>query len=328
MDDDAALAEIRRAARATLDAWPEARAAVLFGSRARGTHGPNSDWDIAFITAGDGDRCSAVPDSLPFRCANLGNDVHDIAIPEKLVIRKALCIGHVGRGIAVDGRVLAGDWSRPKLEGAPLMDADRYKRLLYTCLDMIGLSGQAAARITRQRAWEENRRHTDRFVTCTADAAEHLAKAVMGRHGIDAWHTHDLNTLADQARHAGLGALADDVARMNGATRGDHVAGYDGADEDSLAHAIARMPVILDLSGRELTALPAEILDPQEAARMLDTAVATYREAAALLRAAIERDGADMALAGPDAWIMPLMRARLTLASMLDAAASAIDKDD
>ena len=61
---------------------------------------------------------------------------------------------------------------------------------------------------------------------------------------------------------------------------------------------------------------------------MLDTAVATYREAAALLRAAIERDGADMALAGPDAWIMPLMRARPTLASMLDAAASAIDKDD
>ena len=321
MDDETALAEIRRAAQATLDAWPDARAAVLFGSRARGTHRPDSDWDIAFITAGDGDRIGAMPRSLPFLCADLGNYVNDIAIPEKLIERKALCIGHVGRGIAVDGRVLAGHWSRPKMEGAPFMDADRYKRSIYTSLDMMGLAGQAAARITRLRAWEENRRHADRFVACTADAAEHLAKAVMGRHGVDAYHTHDLNGLADQA---GLGALADDIARTNGATKGDHMAGYDGADEESLVHAIARLPVVVDRMDTELAALPADFLDPQEAARVLDTAGMTFREGAALLRDAIIRDGADMSLPEPGAWIMPLVRAREGLASTLDAAANAL----
>ena len=328
MDDEAALAEIRRAARAVLDAWPEARAAVLFGSRARGTHDSHSDWDIAFITAGDGDRCGAVPHRLPLRYACLGNEVNDIAIPEKLVERKALCIGHVGRGIAVDGRILAGDWSRPKMEGAPVMDPDRYKRSLYTSIDMIRLAAQAVADIERQRAWEENHRHADRFVACTADAAEHLAKAVMGRHGIDAWHTHDLNELADQVHQAGIETLADDVASMNGATKRDHMAGYDGADHDSLAHAIDRLPVILDLMRRELAALPADFLDPHEADRAQDTAVARYRESAGLLLTAIERDGADMTLVGPDTWITPLMRARPMLASMLGDAAGALDKDD
>ena len=328
MDDETTLAEIRRAARAVLDAWPEARAAVLFGSRARGTHNPHSDWDIAFITAGDGDRCGVVPDGLPLRYACLRNEVNDIAIPEKLVERKALCIGHVGRGIAVDGRVLAGDWSRPKMEGAPMMDPDRYMRSLYTSIDMTGLASQAAARIARQRSWRNNWRHTDRFVAATADAAEHLAKAVMGRHGIDAWHTHDLNELADQARKAGLGSLADDVARMNGATRRDHMAGYHGADQDSLAHAIARLPVILDPMRRELAALPADFLDPQETADLKDAAVGSFREKAVQLRSAIERDGADMPLPAPVDWIAPLLRIRETLAAALDDAASALERDD
>ncbi|MCY4590759.1 MAG: nucleotidyltransferase domain-containing protein [Alphaproteobacteria bacterium] len=36
----------------TLRLWPQARAAVLFGSRARGTAHPDSDWDVAFVLAG------------------------------------------------------------------------------------------------------------------------------------------------------------------------------------------------------------------------------------------------------------------------------------
>ena len=328
MDDETALAEIRRAARAVLDAWPEARAAVLFGSRARGTHGPHSDWDIAFITAGDGDRCSAVPHRLPLRYACLGNEVNDIAVPEELVERKALCIGQVGRGIAVDGRVLAGDWSRPKMEGAPVMDPDRYKRSLYASLGRIALAIGASADIERALGRDDILERVDQFVTATADAAEHLAKAVMGRHGIDAWHPHDLNELAGQARQAGLGALADDVARMNGATRRDHMAGYHGADQDSLAHAIDRLPVILDLTRRELAALPADFLDPQETAELLTAAARRFRRASATLRAAIERDGADMTLPAPVDWITPLVHARAALASLLDGAAAALVRND
>ena len=328
MDDEAALAEIRRAARAVLDAWPEARAAVLFGSRARGTHDSHSDWDIAFITAGDGDRCGAVPHRLPLRYACLGNEVNDIAIPEKLVERKALCIGHVGRGIAVDGRILAGDWSRPKMEGAPVMDPDRYRRSLYASLGRIELGIEASVEITRTLAPEDILERVDRFVAATADAAEHLAKAVLGRHGIDGWHTHDLNELAGQARQAGLGTLADDLARMNGATKYDHTAGYHGADRDSLAHAIGRLPAILELMCRELAALPADFLTPQETAYLMDTAATRFKKGTAQLRSAVDRDGADMTLPAPVEWITPLLRIRETLAAALDAAARVLDRDD
>ena len=328
MDDEATLAEIRRAARVVLDAWPEARAAVLFGSRARGTHGPHSDWDLAFIIAGDGDRCGGVPHPLPLRYECLGNAVNDIAIPEKLVERKALCIGHVGRGIAVDGRVLAGDWSRPNMKGAPVMDPDRYMRSLYASLGRIEVGIGASADIRCALARRHILERADRFVAATADAAEHLTKAVMGRHGIDGWHTHDLNELADQARQAGLGILADDVARMNGASRRDHLAGYHGVDQNSLAHAIGRLPVILELMCRELAALPADFLDPQETADLKDTAVGRFREDAVLLRNAVERDGTDMTLPVPVDWITPLLRIRETLAAALDAAARVLDQDD
>lgn len=52
---------VRWAAEETLRRWPAAQAAVLFGSRARGEHRPDSDWDIAIITARSGPR----PDGLP-----------------------------------------------------------------------------------------------------------------------------------------------------------------------------------------------------------------------------------------------------------------------
>jgi len=64
MDEDAAHARIRRGAQETLEVWPEARAAVLFGSRARGDHRPSSDRDVAFIVKGDGERPGTVPDGF------------------------------------------------------------------------------------------------------------------------------------------------------------------------------------------------------------------------------------------------------------------------
>ena len=67
----ATLAGIRRAAEETLAAWPEAKAAVLFGSRARGDHLPSSDWDVAFITR-TGDRVTPVPEGMPIEARVLG----------------------------------------------------------------------------------------------------------------------------------------------------------------------------------------------------------------------------------------------------------------
>ena len=45
--------DLAAACRETLRQWPQARAAVLFGSRAHGTQRPDSDRDIAIVLKGD-----------------------------------------------------------------------------------------------------------------------------------------------------------------------------------------------------------------------------------------------------------------------------------
>ncbi len=115
---------------------------------------------------------------------------------------------------------------------------------------------------------------------------------------------------------------------MNGAARHDHLAGYYGADRDSLAHAIDRVPVILNLTRRELAALEADFLNPQETAKLLTAAARRFRRATTALRAAIERDGADMMLPAPVDWVTPLLCTRRALAAALDDAASVLERDD
>ncbi len=72
MEYDRALTAIQKAAAESLALWPEARTAVLFGSRACGDHHPYSDWDIAFITEGADDRLPSVPETLPIGDIEVG----------------------------------------------------------------------------------------------------------------------------------------------------------------------------------------------------------------------------------------------------------------
>ena len=324
MDDEAALAEIRRAAQAALDAWPEAKAAVLFGSRARGSHRPDSDWDVAFIVRGDGDWNGGIPDGVPFSVPGVRRShyVNEIAVPEKLIARKALCIGHVGRGIVVDGKVLAGKWTKPRMKERPFMEAEKYEGSVRNSLLMVWKACDAAARISED--WDIAPGRADDFVASTADAAELLVKAVMGRHGIDAYAVHSLDTLADQTRKAGHEALAENFLRMNGATRADHVARYKGATGESLAHAIARLSAVLEFMRTELDGVPRETPDPEARRKLAKSAARLFSEGAAALRSAVAWDGADPQPPEPHGWLRPLIGSRESLASTLDATADAL----
>ena len=111
---------------------------------------------------------------------------------------------------------------------------------------------------------------------------------------------------------------------MNGATRHDHKARYDGADAESLAHAIVRLPVVIDLMRKELAVISESFLDPEQAGRLEDTAARIFSNGAASLRGAVERDGTDMQPPEGCTWIALLIRSRETLASRLDEAAEAL----
>ncbi|MDE0522997.1 MAG: nucleotidyltransferase domain-containing protein [Boseongicola sp.] len=321
MDDTSALAEIRRAVQKTLDAWPDARAAVLFGSRARGTHRPDSDWDIAFITVGDGDRLGKRPKGVTFSFPDVGQYVNDLVIPEELVARKALCIGHVGHGIARDGRVLAGHWVKPETKGRPFMEAERYGRLMRTSLDMVERAIDATSKIGLSDDWERALTKADDFVACTADAAEHLAKAMLGRHGITPEHSHAIDKLAGQARDAGLHDLGRDLLGLDGFTQSDHKTRYEGTDSSGHRHAIERLPNVVDLLKKEVASVPHSFINGEKRDSLIKTMVDVLAAGASDLRSAVERDGADMRPPHPHGWLKPLLDLRRTLPARLDDAA-------
>ena len=109
---------LRAGARAALAADRNVRAVLLYGSRARGDHGPGSDWDIAVLTRRGGWRlCWREPvgwgkrpefETPFFLCLSEG----------ELRLRKD-AVGHPAFAVARDGVLLAGSWRRP-VPGRPL----------------------------------------------------------------------------------------------------------------------------------------------------------------------------------------------------------------
>ena len=249
------LPHLRSVSRATLAAWPEARAAVLFGSRARGDHRPDSDWDVAFIlkdSPGSGRRVEAVPAGLPADA--LPPEVQRLAIPEALLRRKACSICHVALGIARDGRTLAGTWTRPQVEHA-LMQPDNYGHLIRNAAVLMEEAARTLSRIGRDH-WGADVGVRGQFLTRSADAGEHLAKAMLGRHGLDFARTHDVTVLSRQAGEAGFPELARTVMVLNGLTREQHTAHYPEdvpiPTEEDCRHAVRRMHAVAEGLGEEL----------------------------------------------------------------------------
>ncbi len=107
--------ELAAACRETLRLWPGALAAVLFGSRARGTAHPGSDWDVAFVLKGSELRHPRPARSV-FPRSELPADLPQVdvwALSEEDLFRNARALGTLPYVVCRDGRVLAGEWSRP-----------------------------------------------------------------------------------------------------------------------------------------------------------------------------------------------------------------------
>ena len=105
---------------------------------------------------------------------------------------------------------------------------------------------------------------------------------------------------------------------MDGFTKEDHVAGYEGANADRLRHAAARLPTVVRRLAQELASAAG---DPKfaEVAPLAARVVANSARAAGdTLRLAIVRDGADPTPPPPPyQWLAPSVRARETFLSEL-----------
>ena len=318
-------AALRAAAEGAVRDVPGVEAAVLFGSRARGDHRPDSDWDLALVTAGELDGEARAAALARFRLDGL--QVEAVALPADWLRRKAGALGTLACPIAREGRVIAGAWDRPKPEGTPAMEPEVYRTFIENAVRYLQIAAEDMARIPSGRLLQD-RAAGRQVVAESADAAEHLVKAMRGRvAGAGGWG-HNLATLAAPLLDAGRADLYREVAALNGGSDDDHQAGYGAAarrppgrrEAERAARRLAGTARLLAVELREAAEGGPFAAIAMEAA---GEAAAIFTEAAEALRAADAR--------GPAASGDPLADAVAAggpvLAEALEAAAAALGRE-
>ena len=172
---------VEDACKKALILWPNAKAAILFGSRARGDHCANSDWDIAFVTGKE----EPLPYALLRELESL--EKHDRIIVQGLAISQtrfsegANSLGNISVPIARDGRLIAGHCEWPTTEGEPILKPHEYAQWRSSALMHIASTSTSLA-----TAIESAREGVDLgdfgwFVARSSDAAELCAKIAFGK---------------------------------------------------------------------------------------------------------------------------------------------------
>ena len=213
------LERLRERAWEVMRRTPAVEAVVLFGSRARGTAGAGSDWDIALIgRSGETPEAAyRLFDDLPgVRLLGLGTDE---------IERHKDTAGALEAALARQGVTLAGAWRRPacRKEGL-IMDVVRMRAHVANATDQVDKAVRAGIEHLYAMEWE--RGDWTLLTTGSVDAAEHVAKAVLTGYGLSPREVHFLDALADQLANAYRGRndarqveWAKRIRAMNGTTR-------------------------------------------------------------------------------------------------------------
>ena len=116
-----AYKEVGAACEYALALWPNANAAILFGSRARGDHRADSDWDVAFITQKDELLPSSVGRVFDLLRKRSKIDVQALATSQARLCKSADSLGKIAAPIAREGRLIAGHCEWPEIESEPIL---------------------------------------------------------------------------------------------------------------------------------------------------------------------------------------------------------------
>ncbi len=250
--------DLKSAAERMLAQTGGAMAVMLFGSRARGDHRPDSDWDIAVITDGE-DRngkfryigCPDVFRSLPGR-------INVLALPFETLRRKRNSAGYLAVSLAREGRVLAGDMPEiGKLEKRPYMNPEKLAEKLEDIWRIIRIIGREAAETVEDMDGDP-KSFGKTLVIESANASELFVKMVINRRtGKHLWG-HDLHALADKFgkrdREGSWSSLVDMIRSLNGYTRKHHQGMYDDPEitQDDIRIALERFLILLPAIRDEL----------------------------------------------------------------------------
>ncbi|MCY4306427.1 MAG: nucleotidyltransferase domain-containing protein [Aestuariivita sp.] len=217
--------------------WTRVNAILLFGSRANGTSGPESDWDIAVIM--DDPKITEIihnkytPIPPPF--AGYSNlDV--LTLTPTLLYKDMMSYGTIAQQIAQYGERLIGDWSmnQQNAAGNALIQPQEWAKGLQTSLNHIDEALNEIKRYKQSVTYDLAETNCRAFIVHSQDAAEFLVKTFLKRRKVPPKNTHNIAHLAQIMRShrpedvnlSDWKALADRVGSLNGSTIKDHQAGY------------------------------------------------------------------------------------------------------
>lgn len=217
---------LRRAAVQAVETWPGIEAVVLFGSRARGTAHPRSDWDVAILSRATVEEERAACALL----AGLGR-VIPLVVPPAAIRRYRDHGMRLEAAIARQGRLLAGAWVRPDClkEGLEVEPMELKEGLDTTTMDIENAIGTLCS------AAEDGTAYVPNAVELSQQAAEGIAKSVIAGFGLSPATVHDLDALATQLEEAYRGRrqgeedrklFAGLIRELDGNTLAAHTARY------------------------------------------------------------------------------------------------------
>ena len=271
--------ELAAACRETLRQWPQARAAVLFGSRARGTARPDSDWDVAIVLEG-GALLHPRPARSVFPRSELPADLPHVdvwALSEEDLFRNSHALGTLPYVVCRDGRVLAGDWNRPdpaRMRQEAAVNPEDWTYRMERAAQKVDAAMTQIGKLAEAPLWAVSGTHCADLLEITANAAELLVKAAIERRGVPADRSDDIAGLAAAfvAQRPDERALAQQMAALNGDSRAHHTAMYRfrPPEEQEARAAVERLAATLALWASEIEkrndAVAAQFHEPARAA--------------------------------------------------------------
>ena len=325
---------VEAACKNALALWPNAKAAILFGSRARGDHRTNSDWDIAFITSTEESLPGTVHRDLNELNTSKRIFVHGLAISQKNFYDKANSLGNIAASIAREGRLISGRCNWPETESKLIMEPDEYASSREMALRHI-----SSATVQIAKGVDNARKNDDRsafklFVMNTSDAAKYIAKMAFGKlasgtdekfkfsrtvdtivQDIDKIFEKNMYNLdKDSKRRFAEKAewwrseqgreFCDMLSKMNGHGHGDHLYGYEvpAPNGEMIARAANRLVATACFAIREVEELPGPAGLRQVAIKVADSHRPDLLESASLLRRILqnlELNDSTFSAAGP-----------------------------
>ena len=265
---------LRRTAARAVETCPGVEAVVLFGSRARGTAHPKSDWDVAVLSRAD----SAVEQQA---CRLLGEHerVNPFVLKPEAIEENRDQASRIEAAIARQGRLLAGAWNRPQCRMEHLeMEPEDFRGDLEVAVRDI----QNAVSVLCDAALDCDV-YVPNLVELSQQAAEAVAKSIVAGHGLTPTATHELNELAAQLENAYRGRrgaeerarYAEAIRGLNGNARAAHGARYTRGRVESPPDTVERLLRVQRLQTRWIRRYAEQRPDMRDSARALGRRIAT-----------------------------------------------------